>query len=50
MGRDEGWGCFRVCCFLVDFGCLGGVVVLGRLEGGEASSSENLNGCFLPWV
>ena len=42
MGRDEGWGCFRVCCFLVDFGCLGGgVVVLGRLLAGLESSSSS---------
>ena len=60
-GRDwgwalvvRGWDCFRVGCFLVDFGCLGGgVVVLGRLLAGlesSSSSSEKWNFCFVPWV
>ena len=37
-----GWDCFRVGCFLFDFGCLGGgVAVFCRLEGGEDSSSSS---------
>ena len=36
-----GWDCFRVGCFLVDFGCMGGG------EGSLSSSSEKWNGFFV---